>query len=316
MPRKVIIDCDPGIDDALARDDRPLRSAARNRRGDGDRRQRAGRSSEQKPARRHRVARPAAAAARRLRRPGESGLPTDARGIHGADGLGNLGLEVPELHHQHRAEKIILDEVRAAPEEVTIVCLGPLTNIARRCAATRRWRRKSGRSSSWAGPFAVAGDETPSAEFNIFCDPVAAREVLRAKVTKTLVPLDVLRQVNFSLEFIDQLPAENTRAGDLLRRLVSFYFRAYRQQLGLELFYLHEAIALLGGDRPRLIRDDPAGRRCGNDGRADHRGDDFRPPPERAVAHEHGSGHGRKRRRRSRAARATAATAPAKRRRS
>lgn len=257
MPRKVIIDCDPGIDDALALTlalfDPRLEVVAATATGGNVPVDQANRNLQGviewlDPPRLPRVG---------FGAPGESGLPTDAREIHGADGLGNLGLEVPELHHQHRAEKIIHDELRAAPEEITIVCLGPLTNIARALRRDSTLATQIGQIVIMGGAIAAAGDETPCAEFNIFCDPVAAREVLRAPIAKTVVPLDALRQVNFSLDFVEQLPQDNTRAGDLLRRLVPFYFRAYRQQLGLELFYLHEAVALLAATDPDLFETTP-----------------------------------------------------------
>lgn len=257
MPRKVIIDCDPGIDDALALTmalfDPRLEVVAVTATGGNVPVDQANRNLQGvvewlDPPRLPRVG---------FGAPGESGLPTDAREIHGADGLGNLSLEVPELHHQHRAEKIIHDEIRSASEEVTIVCLGPLTNIARALRRDSTLASQIGQIVIMGGAVAVAGDETPCAEFNMFCDPVAAREVLRAPMTKTLVPLDALRQVNFSLEFLEQLPPEETRAGDLLRRLVPFYFRSYRQQLGLELFYLHEAVALLAATDPDLFEATP-----------------------------------------------------------
>ena len=57
-------------------------------------------------------------------------LPADNCHIYGADGLGNSDFAVSELHHLHPSVKIISDEIRSAPEEVTIVCLGPLTNLA------------------------------------------------------------------------------------------------------------------------------------------------------------------------------------------
>src|SRR5690606_8681907 len=60
----------------------------------------------------------------------EHGLPTDNRHLYGADGLANSNFEMVELHHQHLADKVIADEIRAAPDEITLVALGPLTNIA------------------------------------------------------------------------------------------------------------------------------------------------------------------------------------------
>src|SRR5438105_6409894 len=59
----------------------------------------------------------------------DNGLPAQSAPLFGSDGLGNAQFEVAELHHRHPSEKVICDEAHAAPEQITIVCLAPLTNI-------------------------------------------------------------------------------------------------------------------------------------------------------------------------------------------
>src|SRR5215213_10079806 len=59
----------------------------------------------------------------------DDGLPANSANIFGADGLGNSQFQVSELQHRHPSEKVICDEIRAAPEEITLIALGPLTNI-------------------------------------------------------------------------------------------------------------------------------------------------------------------------------------------
>ena len=89
------------------------------------------------------------------------------------------------------------------------------------------------------------GNITPAAEFNMFCDPVAAREVFRSRTTKTLVPLDVTNQVVMTYDLLDQLPAETTNAGRFLRHVLPFAFRSHRQLLGLEGMLLHDPVAIV-----------------------------------------------------------------------
>ncbi len=257
MTRKVIIDGDPGIDDAIALtmalfDPRleivaltatggivPVEQTYKNlqaivERLDPPRLPRLGCGS-----------------------PAESGSPADARHIHGADGLGNLNLPVPELHHQHRAEKIIHDEIRAAPEDVTILTLGPLTNVALAFRRDPTLAAQVGQIVICGGSVDGIGDVTPAAEFNIYCDPAAAREIFRLPITKTLVPLDAARQVSFSLDLLEKLPPESTRAGELLSRLLPFFFRSHRQQLGLEVIHLRAPLALLALTDPDLFETTP-----------------------------------------------------------
>ena len=79
----------------------------------------------------------------------------DQRRLHGDNGLAGIDLPVAQLHHQHPSEKIICDEVRAAPGQVTILCLGPLTNLARAFQRDPALARPSTKSSSPAAACAA-----------------------------------------------------------------------------------------------------------------------------------------------------------------
>src|SRR5439155_11532398 len=134
MPRKVIIDCDPGIDDALALTlalfDPRLEVVAVTAVASNVPAERATSNVQAiverlDPPRYPRLG--AATAA-------EDVPYIDGRQLHGPDGLGGLELAVSKLARQHPAEKLICDEVRAAGGDVTVICLGPLTNMARALA--------------------------------------------------------------------------------------------------------------------------------------------------------------------------------------
>ncbi|MEX2115035.1 MAG: nucleoside hydrolase [Pirellulales bacterium] len=180
----------------------------------------------------------------------EFGLPTRTTHAHGADGLGNSNFQVSELQHRHLSEKLICDEVRAAPGEVTIVALGPLTNIARAFARDPALPELIDQIVIMGGTLHGQGNITPAAEFNIFCDPASARAVFRAPGTKTLVPLDVTRQVSFGYDLLDKLPDDRTRAGRFLRKILPHSFRSYRLELGYENIWLHDAVAYVAALRP------------------------------------------------------------------
>lgn len=183
----------------------------------------------------------------------EMGLPTRNVQLHGPDGLGNANFQVSELQHRHPSEKVICDEVRAAPGEVTIVALGPLTNLARAFARDPALAEIVGHVVMMGGTLAGPGNITPAAEFNIYCDPESARSVFRTAATKTLLPIDVSSQVAFGYDLLDQLPPETSRAGGFMRKIVPWLFRSYRQELGYESIRLNDVVALFAALNPELF---------------------------------------------------------------
>ena len=252
--RKVIIDCDPGIDDAialcLALFEPSLEILAV--------------TSVEGCVSAHQANRNVQAILEQLdpqrlprlgaATPAENAPAVNTRFLHGDSGLGSLSWEVSELHHQHPSEKVIADIVRANPGDVTIIALGPLTNIA------RAFQRDPGlvglidRLIIMGGSMTGVGNITASAEFNIYYDPQSARSVFRSKTTKTLIPLDITRQVVWYMDLLEEIPDVSTRAGRLLRGLLPYAFRSYRQQLGQESIQLNDVIAMMAAISPELIQ--------------------------------------------------------------
>ena len=253
MPKKVILDVDPGIDDAMALcmalfDPRlevvavtavggnvPPAQATRNVQAiieqlDPPRWPRIGAASLP-----------------------DQGLPVDGRHLHGIDGLGGADFDVAELRSPHPSEKIICDEINSAPEAVTIVALGPLTNIARAFARDPGIPSLVGQIIMMGGTVSGPGNITPAAEFNIYCDPESARNVFRSPSTKTLIPLDITNRVILTYDLFNQLPDESTRVGRFLRTILPPAFRAYRRQFGLEGIHVHDSLALMAATAPELF---------------------------------------------------------------
>ena len=173
--------------------------------------------------------------------------------MHGEDGLGNTGIALSRLHHQHLSEKVICDAVRAAPHRVTLICLGPLTNVARACQRDPELPSLIDRVVITGGTINGIGNVTAAAEFNMYFDANSARTVFQRPMTKTLIPLDVTRRLKFPLDFLDQIPAESTRVGAFLARILPFYYRVYHQQLGQESIFLHDVITLAAVLEPDLF---------------------------------------------------------------
>lgn len=180
----------------------------------------------------------------------DGGLPVDSRHVHGIDGLGGTPLPVAELRSQHPAEKVICDAIRSDPENVMIIGMGPMTNIARAMARDAELPKMIRHLYITGGAVAGGGNISPCAEFNIFADPLSARTVFHAPCTKTLVPLDVTNQVMLTLCDLDRLPGENNKLGALYRSMLLPAFRSYRQCYGLEGIHIHDLVTYMVATRP------------------------------------------------------------------
>jgi purine nucleosidase len=147
--------------------------------------------------------------------------------------------------------------VRDAPHSVTLVALGPLTNIARAFIRDPELPSLVGQIVIMGGTVAGPGNITPAAEFNMYCDPLAAQTVFRSPSTKTLIPLDVTNRIELSYDLFHQLPDETTRIGRLLHKILPPVFRGYRQQFGLEGIHVHDTVTLMAAIHPELFTTKP-----------------------------------------------------------
>src|SRR5262249_44620336 len=119
-----------------------------------------------------------------------------AEGYHGPDGLGDLG-DWPEVHPRpvaRHAAEVIVEMAWNHGDQLTLVALGPLTNLALACEADLAAMRRVGRVVAMGGAVDVPGNMTPTAEFNIHVDPEAAARVFDAGLRLDLVPLDATRR--------------------------------------------------------------------------------------------------------------------------
>ncbi len=153
-----------------------------------------------------------------------AGTLVTATHFHGEDGLGGLSAltepdgrprfpEAPVARHGSDAADLLLDCARRWPDELVVVTLGPLTNIAeavdRDVGALRRIRTLV----VMGGSVAVGGNTTAAAEYNIYADPESAAHVLAAGLPVTLVPLDVTHDVVWPAARIGRLAAARDPVG-------------------------------------------------------------------------------------------------------
>lgn len=252
MPRKVILDMDPGFDDAvalcvaLAAPDLEVLAITAT-----------GGNVSPAQATRNVQALVEQLDPPRWPRIGEASsdqvLRTDNRLLHGEDGLCGAKFQVAELANRHMAIKVLGEEIRKAPGHVTLIATGPLTNLADLLRCEPDLAGSIGHLIMLGGTVAAPGNITAAAEFNLYCDAEAARQVFASPLTKTLIPIDVTSNLVFGFDFLERFKQIESRTSALLQRILPGAFRSYRQQLGIEGIHLADVIAIVAALRPALF---------------------------------------------------------------
>ncbi len=174
--------------------------------------------------------------------------------IDGPSGLGDCDVSVAALHQRHDSPRLLVDMVRGHPHEITLLTLGPLTNVGVASELAPDFFSLLGGLVSLGGAIQSAGDVTAVAEFNVAAGCESARDVLRSPATKTIVPLDVSGLPVLSPDQYRRLrPRVAEPVAGLLDSLLPFSFRSHHETLGIEGVVLHEVAALAAVTRPRLF---------------------------------------------------------------
>ena len=191
--------------------------------------------------------------------------PNDARVVHGATGLGYASLPEPEEPHvATHAVDALISAARTYAGRLVLVATGPLTNVALAVMREPEMPRLVRRFVIMGGAYADHGNVTPSAEFNIWHDPEAARIVFRAfggpgGAPIVAIGLDVTRKTTIDgadLEALDARVGHAPRARALMRFLedsARFYFERMERQTGRRVLNMHEPLALAVGLDPTLV---------------------------------------------------------------
>jgi inosine-uridine nucleoside N-ribohydrolase len=163
--------------------------------------------------------------------------------VHGESGLDGPSLPAP-ARKPERSHAIdwIAAAVRASTDPVTLVATGPLTNVALLLARYPELESRLARIVLMGGAIGE-GNTTPAAEFNIWADPEAAHRVFQSEVDLTMVGLDVTHQALMTPAHAERLAAAG-RAGKLVAELYSFYAGFHRDHYGWEGAPVHDAVAL------------------------------------------------------------------------
>ena len=193
---------------------------------------------------------------------------TTATRFHGEDGLGDLPdwPAVERMPASPDAVEAILAAVRRHERALTIVALGPLTNLALALKKDAATVGRAGRIVAMGGAVDVPGNVTPTAEFNMYVDPEAAHRVFAAGLPLEIVPLDATRQA--------MLPRAGMRAtlarapGALASRIQGFCERGFRisRSDGEQGMALHDPLAVGLALDPSLASWEPVRLAIGPDG--------------------------------------------------
>jgi purine nucleosidase len=256
MTTTFVIDTDPGIDDALALLLAARASAARL----GAVTVTYGNTTLDRAVRNARVVLDRAPSDaplfagwdRPLRRP----LIT-AKETHGAEGLGDHD-ELPPAPAPTPSARALLAALERAAGPVTLITLGPLTNTAlaiREDAALVR--RRVARHVMMGGNIAEAGNTGPHSEFNVWCDPDAADEVLRAGLGTEMVGLDVTRRLVLPAAAVAKLARHADPDARWLGRLLGFYVRFHEEYEGLHGAVINDPLAVALALEPTWGRAEP-----------------------------------------------------------
>lgn len=252
MTTPIIVDCDPGVDDAIAlllafgltlpiqgittvAGNVPLRLTQSN-------------------------ARKICTLANRTDIPVFAGCPrpllrplATAEDIHGATGLQGATLPEPAvaLQSQHSVD-YLTQQLLNASEPITIAALGPLTNIAVALIQTPEITKNIGQLVVMGGAMGQ-GNITPSAEFNMYVDPHAAHVVLTAGIPTTLITLDITHQVLTTPERLAAIKAIGNPVSTAAAGLLSFYGQSDIERYGLPGGPLHDPCVLAYLHSPDLF---------------------------------------------------------------
>lgn len=176
-----------------------------------------------------------------------------APNVHGGSGLAGADLPVPAVDVvSDDAPALMAQLVRESDAPVTLVPIGPLTNVAQFLARFPDEFR-SLESICLMGGSITEGNVSASAEFNIWVDPEAARDVFECGLPVTMIPLDVTHQAIVSLSDADRMQQLGNRTGVVFADLLRFFARFHIERYGWQGAPIHDAVAVANVALPDMV---------------------------------------------------------------
>ncbi|OXM87237.1 nucleoside hydrolase [Paenibacillus rigui] len=199
-----------------------------------------------------------------LRQPTKGSTPH----IHGEDGIGNTLKELPKRSaEQGHAAPFMIDRIQSQPNQVTVITVGTLTNLALAIQQAPDIVRQVERVVVMGGAVTVPGNVTAYAEANVFADPDAADYVFRSGIPVTLVGLDVTMKTLLSIEEMTNWRNKTSKLGPFLADMTEFYMGAYeRFYPGIGGCALHDPLAVGAVIEPGFVKSVPMRLQVGLEG--------------------------------------------------
>jgi purine nucleosidase len=184
-----------------------------------------------------------------------------AHSVHGKDGLGGAKIDCKRGEEgwqlfPGRADELITKMARQYPDELTLIATAPLTNLALAIRKDSEGMGKLKEIVIMGGAVRTKGNITSYAEFNIFSDPLAAKIVLESGLPIRLVPLDVTHQVSLTPQWMEEkVKPINNSFSKFVIEATGYHSTTHRFR-NMELIHLHDPLAVGVVIDPALVREE------------------------------------------------------------
>ncbi|KAG7653196.1 Ribonucleoside hydrolase-like [Arabidopsis suecica] len=174
--------------------------------------------------------------------------------VHGKDGLGNQNFPPPKGKPIEKSgPEFLVEQAKLYPGEITVVALGPLTNIALAIQLDPDFSKNVGQIVLLGGAFAVNGNVNPASEANIFGDPDAADIVFTCGADIIAVGINVTHQVIMTANDKDRLASSNGKFAQYLCKVLDVYYDYHLTAYEIKGVYLHDPATILAAFLPSLF---------------------------------------------------------------
>ncbi len=175
------------------------------------------------------------------------------KNVHGKTGVGNANLPEPKSNviRQHAID-FLIDTVKAQPKQISVFPIGPLTNIALAIRKEPEFVKNVKELVIMGGSIKQGGNATPLAEFNIFADAHAAHIVFHSGIPIKLIPLDVTQQCLLTAQDIERIQQIDSPIARFIKDATDVYLDFYRKH-GIDGCALHDPLTLATIIAPELL---------------------------------------------------------------